>query len=35
MERLYREVKLYEIVGGTNQIQKEVIARELGLPRTW
>ena len=29
MERLYREVKLQEIVGGTNQIQRNIILRHL------
>lgn len=31
MERYYRESKLMEIVDGTNQIQKNVLARMLGL----
>ncbi|TAK31095.1 MAG: acyl-CoA dehydrogenase [Chloroflexota bacterium] len=30
-QRYFREAKLWEIAGGTNQIQREVIARELGL----
>ena len=29
MERLYREVKLMEIVGGTNQIQRNIVLRHL------
>ncbi|MFG1667682.1 acyl-CoA dehydrogenase family protein [Streptomyces sp. Y7] len=29
MERYWREVKLYEIAGGTNQIQRNIIARSL------
>jgi alkylation response protein AidB-like acyl-CoA dehydrogenase len=29
MERYWRETKLYEIAGGTNQIMRNVIAREL------
>ena len=32
MERHYRESKLYEIAGGSTQIQKHIIARTLGLP---
>jgi len=33
MERFYREAKLYEIAGGSTQIQRNVIARELGITR--
>ena len=33
MERFYREAKLYEIAGGSTQIQRNVIAREMGIPR--
>jgi alkylation response protein AidB-like acyl-CoA dehydrogenase len=29
MERYWRETKLYEIAGGTNQIMRNIIAREL------
>jgi len=29
MERLYREAKLTEIVGGTNQIQRNLVLRHL------
>jgi alkylation response protein AidB-like acyl-CoA dehydrogenase len=29
MERYYREAKLTEIVGGTNQIQRNIILREM------
>ena len=32
MERFYREAKLYEIAGGSTQIQRNIIARELGIP---
>ncbi|MGH9042889.1 MAG: acyl-CoA dehydrogenase family protein [Acidimicrobiia bacterium] len=32
MERFYREAKLYEIAGGSTQIQRNIIARELGVP---
>jgi alkylation response protein AidB-like acyl-CoA dehydrogenase len=35
MERYWRETKLNEIAGGTNQIQRNIIVRELksnGLP---
>lgn len=30
MERYWRETKLYEIAGGTNQIQRNIIAKHLG-----
>ncbi len=30
MERYWRETKLYEIAGGTNQIMRNVIAKQLG-----
>lgn len=30
MERYWRETKLYEIAGGTNQIMRNIIARQLG-----
>jgi alkylation response protein AidB-like acyl-CoA dehydrogenase len=30
MERYYREAKLYEIAGGTTQIQKNIIVKHLG-----
>ena len=30
MERYYREAKVQEIFGGTNQILRNVLARELG-----
>jgi alkylation response protein AidB-like acyl-CoA dehydrogenase len=33
MERFYREAKLYEVAGGSTQIQRNVIAREMGIPR--
>jgi alkylation response protein AidB-like acyl-CoA dehydrogenase len=33
MERFYREAKLYEIAGGSTQIQRNIIAREMGIPR--
>ncbi|MFQ5516887.1 MAG: acyl-CoA dehydrogenase family protein [Acidimicrobiia bacterium] len=29
MERIYRETKLYEIAGGTNQIQRNIIVKHL------
>ena len=32
MERFYREAKLYEVAGGTTQIQRNIIARHLGIP---
>jgi alkylation response protein AidB-like acyl-CoA dehydrogenase len=32
MERFYREAKLYEIAGGSTQIQRNIITRELGIP---
>lgn len=31
MERFYREAKLYEVAGGTTQIQRNIIARHLGI----
>jgi alkylation response protein AidB-like acyl-CoA dehydrogenase len=34
MERFYREAKLYEIAGGSTQIQRNIIAREMGIPGT-
>lgn len=33
MERFYRESKLYEIAGGTNQIQRNIIVKNLRNPR--
>jgi alkylation response protein AidB-like acyl-CoA dehydrogenase len=30
MERLYREAKIQEIFGGTNQILRNVLARTMG-----
>ncbi len=33
IERYYREVKLFEIAGGTNQILRDVIAKRLGPGR--
>lgn len=30
-QRYFREAKLWEIAGGTNQIQRNIVARELGL----
>ena len=33
MERFYREAKLYEVAGGSTQIQRNIIAREMGIPR--
>jgi alkylation response protein AidB-like acyl-CoA dehydrogenase len=32
MERFYREAKLYEVAGGTTQIQRNIIAHHLGIP---
>jgi alkylation response protein AidB-like acyl-CoA dehydrogenase len=32
MERFYREAKLYEVAGGTTQIQRNIIARQMGIP---
>lgn len=32
MERFYREAKLYEVAGGATQIQRNVIAKHLGIP---
>jgi alkylation response protein AidB-like acyl-CoA dehydrogenase len=32
MERFYREAKLYEVAGGSTQIQRNIIARQLGIP---
>jgi alkylation response protein AidB-like acyl-CoA dehydrogenase len=32
MERFYREAKLYEIAGGSTQIQRNIIARHMGIP---
>ena len=29
MERYWRETKLYEITGGTNQIQRNIIVKHL------
>ncbi len=34
MERYWRETKLYEIAGGTNQIQRNIIAKHLGAGTT-
>jgi alkylation response protein AidB-like acyl-CoA dehydrogenase len=34
MERFYREAKLYEIAGGSTQIQRNIIARQMGIPTT-
>lgn len=31
MQRYYRDLKVYEIGGGTSEIQRNIIARELGL----
>ena len=31
MERFYREAKLYEVAGGSTQIQRNIIAKELGI----
>ncbi len=31
MERFYREAKLYEVAGGTTQIQRNIIAKEMGI----
>ena len=33
IERYYREVKLFEIAGGTNQILRNVIVKNLEPPR--
>jgi alkylation response protein AidB-like acyl-CoA dehydrogenase len=33
MERFYREAKLYEVAGGATQIQRNIIARSLGIPQ--
>jgi alkylation response protein AidB-like acyl-CoA dehydrogenase len=33
MERLYREAKIQEIFGGTNQILRNVLARTISVPR--
>ena len=32
MERFYREAKLYEVAGGSTQIQRNIIARHLQIP---
>ena len=32
IERFYREAKLYEVAGGSTQIQRNIIARHLGIP---
>lgn len=32
MERFYREAKLYEVAGGSTQIQRNIIARQMGIP---
>ncbi len=32
MERFYREAKLYEVAGGATQIQRNIIARAMGIP---
>ena len=32
MERFYREAKLYEVAGGATQIQRNIIARHMGIP---
>lgn len=34
VERYYRDARLYAIGGGTSEIQKEIIARQLGLVAT-
>lgn len=34
MERFYREAKLYEVAGGSTQIQRNIIAREMGIGST-
>lgn len=31
MERFYREAKLYEVAGGSTQIQRNIIARTMGI----
>lgn len=31
MERFYREAKLYEVAGGSTQIQRNIIAKEMGI----
>lgn len=31
IERFYREAKLYEVAGGTTQIQRNIIARHMGI----
>jgi alkylation response protein AidB-like acyl-CoA dehydrogenase len=31
IERFYREAKLYEVAGGSTQIQRNIIAREMGI----
>ena len=31
MERFYREAKLYEVAGGSTQIQRNIIAKQLGI----
>lgn len=31
MERFYREAKLYEVAGGSTQIQRNIIARQMGI----
>ena len=31
MERFYREAKLYEVAGGSTQIQRNIIAKHLGI----
>jgi len=33
VERFFRDVKLCEIGEGTSEVQRMVIARELGLPK--
>ncbi|MEY9211773.1 acyl-CoA dehydrogenase family protein [Thermobifida halotolerans] len=35
MERYWRETKLYEIAGGTNQIMRNMIAGQLGRRELW
>jgi acyl-CoA dehydrogenase len=32
MERFYREAKLYEVAGGSTQIQRNLIASRMGIP---
>jgi alkylation response protein AidB-like acyl-CoA dehydrogenase len=32
MERFYREAKLYEVAGGSTQIQRNIIASRMGIP---